>query len=91
MRYLYSAWFRNELAPLDDEDREWVACFIVEADTEESARSWGDHLAAAYSKRKVSETHLSSHVESASTAQGDLSTLPVVSFGYESSDEEIGW
>lgn len=91
MRFLYSVWFRNEQAPVDDEDREWVACFLIDAATDVDARSWGDHLAKAYSSRKVSEVFLSSEVETASTPDGDLSTLPIVPVGHEASDQEIGW
>jgi hypothetical protein len=50
-RFEYVVWFRDlRLAP-NDEDYEWPAVFAIDADTPDSARAWGDHLAHAYAAR----------------------------------------
>ena len=51
MRWAYSVWFRNLLVETDDQDYEWVAVFVIEADTADAARFWGDHLAESYARR----------------------------------------
>ena len=50
MRWAYSVWFRNLLVETDDQDYEWVAVFVIEADTADAARFWGDHLAESYAR-----------------------------------------
>jgi len=40
MRWAYSVWFRNLLVETDDQDYEWVAVFVIEADTADAARFW---------------------------------------------------
>ncbi|MEU3457795.1 hypothetical protein ABZ671_30020 [Micromonospora sp. NPDC006766] len=44
-RYVYVVWFRDPSLPTDHEDHEWPAVFLVDAASEEAARSWGDRLA----------------------------------------------
>lgn len=87
-RYLYTAWFRDELARTDDENYEWPACFLVEACTPSDAQSWGDHLSASFSRRRGTERFLRSHVELAEEA---MEGVPVVQEGHEATDAEIGW
>lgn len=88
VRYLYSAWFRDGLAHAEDEDFEWVACFVVQAKALSDAQRWGDHLSLSMSRRRGTETFLRSHVEPADRA---AAMLPVVVEGYEATDTEIGW
>jgi len=89
-RFLYTVWFRDELAAADDQDCEWPACFVVEAQNATDAHSWGDHLARSFGSRRRSETFLHSQVEAHETASAS-SELPVVAVGYEATDAEIGW
>lgn len=88
--FLYTVWFRDELAAADDQDREWPACFVVEARNASEAHAWGDHLARRFGSRRPSETFLHSEIE-AQEAAGASSQLPVVAVGYEATDAEIGW
>lgn len=91
MRYVYTVWFRDVSAAVDDQDREWPACFVVEADQGESARQWGDHLARNYALSRGCD-FISSEAEL--TDRSDLpgiEKLPLVQYGAEASDDEIGW
>ncbi|HEV7919540.1 MAG TPA: hypothetical protein VGR02_01990 [Thermoanaerobaculia bacterium] len=87
-RFLYTAWFRDLTAEPDDEDREWPACFIVEASDGAQAQAWGDQLAQAFSARRRTEQYLESQIEP--SADEDAS-LPIVSVGCLADDSEIGW
>lgn len=89
--FMYYAWFQDQRLPPDDQDHEWPACFIVEADSADEALAWGDHLAKSYSTRTSEYVFLRSGVEDAGTAGGDLASLPVVVAGYEATDSDIGW
>lgn len=89
VRYLYTAWFRDELAQAEDEDYEWPACLVIEANTPSDAQRWGDHLSASFSRRRGTERFLRSHVELAEAATA--AELPVVAEGHEVTDAEIGW
>lgn len=42
--FVYSAWFADDAAHPDDQDREWVACIGIEAASPEEAQGWGNHL-----------------------------------------------
>jgi hypothetical protein len=88
MNYLYTAWFRDELALPEDEDFEWPACFVVEAEGADAAQRWGDHLSSSFSLRRGTEKFLWSDVEP--SPQG-LQGLPAVRDGVEATDAEIGW
>jgi hypothetical protein len=90
-RFLYTAWFRDLQAEPDEQDYEWPACFLVEAVTEAEALEWGDHLAKSFSDRKVTEKYLSSSVEPGDLTDAEVAALPLVPFGHEASDFEIGW
>jgi hypothetical protein len=95
-RFEYVVWFRNlRLAP-NDEDYEWPAVFAIDADTPDSARAWGDHLAHAYAAR-TGDIFVSSKVgllldeTTPAHARNAEPLMPVVVYGHEASDEEIGW
>jgi len=75
----------------EDQDYEWSACFVVKASTADEAVRWGDHLSESYSRRRGTEVFLSGDVVNAEVAEGDLSQLPIVPAGHETSDAEIGW
>lgn len=48
MKFWYTAWVRDNRLPSDDQDFEWPLCFIIEGQTEISAREWGDLVARKY-------------------------------------------
>lgn len=92
--HLYAVWFRNLEAAEEDQDREWVACMFITAESSAEAQLWGDHLALAYSSRRPEHQFLGSSVESeesGAAAPEHLSALPIFAAGYEASDDEVGW
>lgn len=90
-RFMYCAWFRDLRMRPGDQDYEWPACFLIEASTADEARGWGDSLSQDFSRRRVTEVFLSSEVTEPSTSDAEESSAPVVSVGYQATDEEIGW
>lgn len=91
MRFVYTVWFRDPRFPSDDQDYEWPACFVIEAPSAADASHWGDRIASQYSVR-AGQQMLSSSVEPFDTV--DLpgkQELPVIEYGHEASDDEIGW
>jgi hypothetical protein len=86
-RHLYAAWFVNPRLPVDDQDREWVACIVIEADTPARAQAWGDVLAADRATR-AGEPFLSSSVD---IVEESARELPVVRDGERADDDHIGW
>ena len=92
--YLYAVWLRNLDAAEDDEDREWMACMFVTAESAAEAQVWGDHLALAYVERRPEQQFLGSSLESETGGEAPpehLASVPVIAAGHEASDEEIGW
>jgi hypothetical protein len=90
---MYSAWFYDIRFPPDDQDCEWVAMFILEANSESEALEWGDYLAQDYSTNNTDNRFFKSYVESPSEYQMclDIQTTPRVKFGEVPSKEYIGW
>jgi hypothetical protein len=95
-RFEYVVRFRNARLPPDDQDYEWPAVFAIEADTPESAREWGDHLAHAYAAR-TGDIFVSSKVGPLLDQTAPIDRMfgqplvPLVVYGHEATDEEIGW
>lgn len=91
----YTVWFRNLLLdPNDpeDQDYEWPACIIIEAQSCEQAIEWGNHLVRRYLRDNANEGFISSDVELYSKdSKIDDSQSPRIKYGYEASDDEIGW
>ena len=91
-RFVYCAWLENLGLPSEDEDHEWPAVFIIEAETAGQALEWGDVLARRYCERWDDQAFLRSYVYVEEDEPAvDHGQLPSVAFGYEASDEEIGW
>ena len=90
-KFLYTAWFRDLSMPQDEQDHEWPACFLVEAQVSLAARSRGDELVKRYVARQSNVAFLRATVEDARSAEGDLSTLPILRIGEELSDRDVGW
>jgi hypothetical protein len=85
-KFSYVAWFRDDpFQPPQGETHEWTACFYVEAENDKLALVWGDHLAHNYATRKAT-TFYRSYLDEAT-----WQPVPVVKYGQEASDEDIGW
>jgi len=91
MEFFYSVWFRNSTFTPDDQDFEWPACFIIEARSQVDALEWGDHLSRNYVADNSDEKFLRSDVEEISQWSDNLNELPRIKYGYEASNNEIGW
>lgn len=90
--YIYSAWFLDKAAFKADQDREWVACFAIEAADAQEARKWGDVLASERGRRFTSEQFINSSVElEGDSSAADLSNLPRIRVGERASDILLGW
>jgi hypothetical protein len=89
--FMYCAWFRdNQLNP-DEQDHEWVAMFLVAAESSAAAQHWGDHLAHSFALRNSHEEFIRSYVEPPSKYEGCRGHVPHIEFGSEATDEHIGW
>ena len=77
MEFIYTAWFRNTALEKEDQDHEWPACIIVDAEKSSDALSWGNHLAKSYSDRSATEIFLRSDCEIVdSSVYHDFSSVP---------------
>ena len=93
-RFIYAAWFRDDQLEPSDQDREWVACFVIESEAVADAHEWGDHLAKAMCARKIRVTFLRSDFRMSNDpmySDTDLADIPTVRDGEIASDERIGW
>ena len=91
--FIYSAWFLDKLAAVDDQDREWVACIRIEAESQSVAKDWGDSLARNRCIRRPNDEFLRSSVEAEDqfVEVTDWSSLPRTRVGQHLSDRELGW
>jgi hypothetical protein len=85
--YRYAVWLRNDQVPPASEDHEWLATFLVAAPSEKAALEWGDHLTHDYCAR-TGEQYISSSIE---PPEAGAEALPVVPYGHEAHDQDIGW
>ncbi len=91
--WIYTVWFRDENLLPDEQDHEWNAVIAIRASSSEFAKNWGDTLAKRRSLKGKDAIFLRSEVGSKSQFSGvtNWSTVPVVDFGQEVSDEVLGW
>ena len=89
MLYLYTVWLRDsELIPTD-EDYEFPACFLVEAQTTTQARNWGDLCAKSHCDNSDNEhAFLTSSVELA--GRDVYRDLISIRYGEHVSDDKFG-
>jgi hypothetical protein len=92
---VYFVWFQDTSAEPEDQDFNWLACILITAECASYAREWGDHLARNYTLRNPENIFLRSGEitrEDDPLWKGTTSeNLPIVSYGVEASDAEIGW
>jgi hypothetical protein len=91
MKYVYTAWFKDNSLKEDDPDSTWPACFVIEGGGIESAQAWGDSISSGYANRN-DQAFVKSAIEAVdrSTLPG-IDLLPVVNEGTHPEDVEIGW
>ncbi len=91
MRYVFTVWLTEPTLPPDDIDYQWPACFLIDAQSETSAKEWGDHLSLQYAMKRGG-TVIRSDIEALETSTlPGLDHLPVITEGQDATDEEIGW
>ena len=84
--HVYTAWLRNLAARPDDQDYEFPACILIDAQSPDAAQAWGDNLAQQRCAR--GDLHfLWSEAEFADVPPD----LPLIRDGQEASDALIGW
>ncbi|TGJ99804.1 hypothetical protein EHO58_19415 [Leptospira selangorensis] len=89
MLHLYVVWFQDDLLPEDDQDYEWVACMLIDADSKEKALQWGDHLSRGYVKNNnliILKSYLDEYINNEKNNQ-----LPLIKYGKSYTDDYIGW
>jgi len=89
--HMYSAWFRDSNLAADDQDHEWVAMFLMTAETAERAHAWGDRSAMQFAARRTNETFIRSYLEDPTVYQHCSGDVPQVQDGEDVSDYYIGW
>ena len=95
MKFVYSGWFRDNTMDPDDQDFEWVACIIINANKIEDAQKWGDILAKRYSRNHKDQLFLFSEVMSKNDKYHEevksWDSVPEINYGENATDEKIGW
>lgn len=91
MKFIYTVWFCDTRLPADDQDYEWPACFTIEAASALEGVSWGNRIALMYSEKRGQQMLRSSVEVFESSSLPGKHELPVVPYGHEASDDEIGW
>ncbi|WP_033927155.1 hypothetical protein [Sphingomonas sp. 35-24ZXX] len=91
--FIYNVWFFDTEAHEGDQDREWIACFAIQAITAQEAQSWGDRLAKDRSRRFPKDTFVrSSEVRQTEVNDvTDWSSIPRITAGQSATDTAIGW
>jgi hypothetical protein len=92
MNYLYTVWFRNNTLQPDEQDYEWPACILIDAESEEKAIEWGNQLANKRLNKIKTEMFLRATAEAVEDdSKEELQSVPKVKYGIESTDDQIGW
>ena len=91
--FIYSVWFLDTEAEEGDQDREWIACFAIQAVSAVEAQSWGDRLAKDRSRRFPNDTFVRSSIEREMDVSGvdDWSNVPRIAAGQIATEATIGW
>ena len=90
--FMYTVWFKDNKANPKDQDYEWVACIRIEAENKDFAKQWGDKLSKKYDDNHSNESYLSSTIEPLEKYNDkEISSTPLIKYGDDATDEEIGW
>ncbi len=91
-QFMYSVWIKDHSDKMDDDGYEYPACIIIEAIDSTQAKEWGDRISLKFTKDNPENEILNSQVESMEEYKtSDISSVPIIKYGYEPSDREIGW
>jgi len=92
IQYMYTVWLRDRLADKNEQDYEYPVCIIIEAENETLAKQWGDKLSSDFSNRYHENEILKSKIEDIDKYKNqELTSVPLIKYGYKATDEEIGW
>lgn len=91
--FIYSVWFLDTEAVDGDQDREWIACFAIQALSAVDAQRWGDKLARDRSRRRPKDVFIRSSIERETEMSGvtDWSSTPRITVGKGATDIAIDW
>jgi hypothetical protein len=93
--WLYRASFKNLLHDANDPDDQYdgfTAWIAIEASSTEDAAEWGDFLSKRYAAQDPNELFIGSCTELfVKDPKLNISDLPFIKYGYDASDDEIGW
>ncbi len=89
--YIYTAWLRDNNSKPEDQDFEFPACLVIKAKSDSMAKEWGDKIFKKYVDRNLEIEFLKSEISSRDSYEdSNLSEVPVIEYGYEPTDAEIG-
>ena len=91
MKYVFTSFFKEPRFKEGDPDAEWIACFIIDGESMEKCKAWGDLLAENYANRS-SQIFYNSYVETLDEySPSQIKMMPVIQEGKNATDPEIGW
>lgn len=89
--YMYTVWFRDHNADVEDQDYEFPVCIIIKAQNDVMAKEWGDKISKKYTRNNPENELLRSEISNLKDySDSDLTNVPVINYGYEPTDQEIG-
>ncbi len=91
VNFIYTAWLRDNNANVKDEDYEYPVCLIIKAKKDLLAKEWGDEVIKKYVSRnlKLNLDFIKSEI-SRDCNDADLNRLPLINYGYNPTDDQIG-
>lgn len=76
---------------VSDEDYEWCASIVIEADSSLDAKKWGDKISNKYSSKNTTEKFLHSTIQLYAKEDFTNIDIPTIPYGYWPLDDEVGW
>jgi hypothetical protein len=91
-QFIYTVWFKDHTASQEDQDYVYPVCIAIEAESAFLAKEWGDGLSKRFLQAKPENELLNSQIEPVTQYKKcNTGCLPFITYGYEPTDEEIGW
>ncbi len=92
MEFIFTALLRDNNLQPEDQDFEFPASFIVEAESKTKALSWGNDVTLEHCLNNSTHEPLNTVIESANNYPSHaLEKLPKIKCGFMPSEEQIGW